>query len=65
MTVKGLQVACPSIILRLPKAGESSVEGHGNLPSPAGVCSETGAGAAWAPPPVVRRPLPPGKLGFL
>lgn len=40
VTVQGLRVACPSTLPCLPKAGESSVEEHGSLPSPAGVCSK-------------------------
>lgn len=58
-------MACPSIILCLPKAGESSIEDHRSLPSPAGVCSEAGAGTSWAPPPAVRRLCPQESLAPL
>lgn len=56
-------MACLSIVLCLPKAGESSVEIQGTHPSPAGVCSETGVGTALGSFTCVRRPQPPAKLG--
>lgn len=48
--VTGLQVACPSRVLCLPKAGVSSVEEHGSLPSPAVVCSKQVQGLPSSPP---------------